>query len=107
MEEILSHANSVPTLLAAICVIGTLHLVFKLAEFTWKMIEKRSEISESTMKSLVSSVQRLDSTIRQIEKDLTDIPKFKKDIERCFRAMKLLAGDKWPEIRRSLSEEDV
>lgn len=103
--ELLKDVNSIPALLAALCVIGTLHVLFKLGEFVWKIQEKKEQLSDKTILDLTASVQRLDQTMHGIQRELHDIPKFKKELNRCFEAVKILAGPRWPDIRKSIMEE--
>lgn len=37
---------------------------------------------------------------------ISEVKKLRKDLRRFYTAIKLLAGEKWPEIRKELMEED-
>jgi hypothetical protein len=102
MEEILNAHGAV-----AICIILTAHLLFKVVEFLWSIKEKRDQLSEATVSELVKTVQRLDATLHEIKGQLSDLPKFKKDMNRCWAAVKEIAGDKWPAIRRVVMDEEI
>ncbi len=100
--------------IAGICVILTIQLLVKLGEFLWHLQMKKETLSEAAIKKLTQAVEEntfaakhLDMRINSLEKALGDLPKFKTDIRRFYTAVKSLAGDKWPAIKKEILEDDI
>lgn len=98
-----SHGNA--NLLASIVVVLALRLIFIVIEFIWNAFKKKAEVSEQTLKQLAESLQRLETELKVTRADLGDVHKLKLDLRRYFLAVKTIAGEKWPEIRKSIEEE--
>lgn len=113
MEKLMEAAGgNLSGILAAIAVTLCLHLLAKIGEFLWKLREKRDSLTESGIEKLSSAVQlntnaseKLEHRIKALEHTFTDLGKAKLDMRRLYAAVKQLAGDKWPEIRRHIMEE--
>lgn len=91
----------------------TISVLVKVGEFLWKLREKKEALSESSVGKLTEAVEQntfatkhLDLRLSSLEKSLSELPKFKTDIRRFYIAVKALAGDKWPEIRKAIMEEN-
>ena len=76
--------------LPAICVLLVLQLLFKVGEFLWEVIKKKDEVSEKSISELTASIQKLSL-----------------DLRRVFAAVKILAGDDWKHIRKSIMDEEI
>lgn len=84
-----------------------------MGEFLWKLKEKKDSASESAIEELTKVVrestlatQALDTKIQTLEHTLSELPKLKLDMKRFFIAVKTVAGEQWPEIRREMMEEE-
>lgn len=90
-----------------ICVILTAHLLVKVGEFLWRFKEKKDSLSESAVKDLTKAVDALTLRLSAIEPVLSELPKIKKDLRRFYAAVKALSGEKWPDIRKEILEDDL
>ena len=89
ISEILSHS-------AIWGAVGT--YMVKTALDTFK--KKNQDLTSNT-----KAVTDLTKSIEKLEKDMAEIPKLRLDLRRYYTAVKILAGDKWPDIRKELDEE--
>lgn len=76
--------------LPAICVLLSLQILFRTAEFLWGIVKKKNEISEKSIGELTASIQKLSL-----------------DLRRVFAAVKIIAGDDWKEIRKAIMDEEI
>ncbi len=113
MEKLLDLKDGVAGLLVSICVLLSLQLVFRTGMFLWALREKKESASENAIKELTAVVrlntvatEHLDARLGEIENTLSELPKFKLDMRRMFTAIKLIAGEKWPQIRKEIEEEN-
>lgn len=100
--------------LAGILILLTLNVLVKVGAFIMKQKEKKDSLSEDTIKQLLNSVQQstiaiahLEMRLKTFEQNLNDLPKFKTDIRRFYTAMKVLSGEKWPDIRKEIIEDEI
>ncbi len=114
MEQILDVHNGVSGLLVSICVLLAVQLLLKAAEFLWGVVEKKENASEAAIKKLTDvlrentlATQHLDKRINALEILLAELPKFKLDVKRLFSAIKMVAGDDWPSIKRGMLEDET
>jgi hypothetical protein len=113
VEKFLDVQHGVPTLLASIVIILALHLFAKVGEFLWGFVKKSGEISDQSIKDLTVEIQintkavtKLEGRLNEIERLISEIPKFKTDLRRLFLAVKQISGEDWPNIRRSIMEDE-
>jgi uncharacterized membrane protein affecting hemolysin expression len=99
--------------LSAIVVVLCLHLVVKIGQFLWAFKEKKDAVTESGIEELskavrecTSTIAALESRIRDIESVSNSIDKLRVDVRRAYLAIRLMAGDKWGDIRKIIMEEE-
>lgn len=99
--------------IGGLCVILTLSILLRVAEFLWSLREKKDNLSEASIKSLTLAMQEntqamrhLDLRLGALEKSVGELPKFKTDIRRFYTAIKEVAGDRWPRIRDEIMKDD-
>jgi hypothetical protein len=92
--------------IGGICVLLTLMVLVRVAEFVYSLHEKRESLSENAITELTKAVQEntfavkmLDARIATVETSMSELPKLKNDLRRSFCAVKEIAGDDWPRIR--------
>lgn len=114
MLEKIVQGENVYSVLTGILTMMCLHLLFQLGKFVWEMWKKKSEVTDKNIQKLVlamdtntKAVQDLAHDIVDVKGELSQIPKFKKDLSRLFTAIKHLAGDEWPEIRKAIMEDEL
>lgn len=112
MELIAS--GSVPGLLAAVSVLLALHFLVKVGEFLWHLKEKKDTVTETGIENLSAAVQlntaaseKLEHRIKNLEHTISDVTKVKLDLRRLYIAVKNIAGDKWPVIRKEIMDEEA
>lgn len=98
--------------IAGVCVLLTLMILIRVAEFVWKLHQKKEAVSEETMRQLVDevrkntvAVQLLEHRLHTIETSFSELPKLKLDLRRSFSAIKTLAGNRWASIREDLMKD--
>ncbi len=76
------------------------------------MREKKDKITDEMLQKVVEGLainthatDRNSLTIAQLEKAFSDLPKLKLDLRRAFTALRMTAGDRWPEIRENIMED--
>lgn len=106
--------HGIPTLLASLVIILSLHFLVKVGEFLWKLFEKKNELSEKSVQKLTSAlhvntsaIEKLETRILHAEKGLADMPKFKSDLRKLFAAVKFIAGDEWIKIRQEVMSDEI
>ena len=98
-------ANGLAGLLASVCVLLALQLLFKVGEFLWNMKREKDKVSETTVAKLVEAVRDLECEIKKATTAVSELPKLKLDLRRLYLAAKILAGDRWPEVRDEFMNE--
>lgn len=112
MEEILSSNHGTPTILASIALLLSFHLLIKVAEFAWDFIKKKDEISQKSIERLTvaletntQATQELKVQFAEMKDEISTLPQLRLDVRRAFRALRILAGDEWEEIKRAIMED--
>lgn len=98
--------------IGGICALLTISILFKVAEFVWKIREKKEMSSDMAMVDLTKAVQEctltmkvLDIRLKAMEMANSEFPKLRNDLRRVFTAMKEIAGDKWPMVRDEIMKD--
>lgn len=114
MEKLIASFSSsgVAGLLVALCVLLTFNVLGKVAFFLWNLKLTKDKASDESIKKLTeamainsASVEKNTAQIEHLEKALAEIPKLKLDLRRAFAAIKEVAGDHWPKIRREIMDD--
>lgn len=112
MGELIDTQHGSSSLLAGIAVVLCLHLIFKVGEFLWNMLKKKSELSDLSVERLTnalkvntSAVEKLEHEINRVKQDLSQIPHLKRSLNRAFSAIKMMAGEEWPKIREGIVDD--
>ena len=103
---------------SGILVILCLNLLAKVGEFVFGLLKEKNKISdhEITKISLVlgqnsQEMRELKAELRiqigMLEREIAEMKKFKNDIQKVFSAIKIIAGPKWPKIRRAIQEDGL
>lgn len=90
-------------LLAGLLLVLCFHLIMKVMAFAFETFKKKSETTDK----LGVNVREISTRLSALERDMNEILKFKHDFRRLFTAVKVLSGDKWPEIRKAVLEDDL
>lgn len=100
--------------IAGICVMLTIMVLTRVAEFAWGLREKKETLSEASIEKLASAVenntkaiQALIQRLERVETLVSEIPKFKTDVRRFYSAIKELAGEDWPKIRDEIMKDEL
>jgi uncharacterized protein YlxW (UPF0749 family) len=112
VNALINSQDGIPALLASIAVVLSLHLVVTLGKFAFDVFKKKSEKSDQEITEISLALNRNTDAVRQLqvqisvlEQELKEVRKFKLDTQRLFSAVKIMAGKKWPEIRKALEAE--
>jgi hypothetical protein len=88
MDKLLE-LNNLPLFIIGIFVVLLFNLFKGIVEFLWKLKQKQEEVRDSTVKELTASIKKTNQSINKV-----------------FSVLKIMAGDKWPSIRKEIMEED-
>lgn len=110
MEALIESQHGV----TALIIILALHLVAKMGEFLFHLLKKKTEGSDHQITRLdlaltqnTQVVRELRIQIQQLERELGDVHKLNADIQKLFSAVKYMAGKKWPEIHKKLTQDNL
>jgi hypothetical protein len=107
-ESLIDTKNGVAGLIASLVVVLALQLMLRVGEFVWKIIKKKSELSEKTVQKLIVTVESNTDAIKKLESRVGDIDKIRLDLRRSYAAIKFMAGDKWKDVRSVImGDEDL
>jgi hypothetical protein len=94
---------------AGVCVILCLLFLLKLVEIFFAMTAKRSEISDKALSANTLAVQEMSFLLKSLEQRLAfaeaALKKLDLDTRRFFAALKLTAGESWPEISERIQKD--
>lgn len=90
-------------MVAGLIVILALHLLLSIGKLAFEVVRKKGEISERAM----DGVSRLETRMMAVERDLNEVLKLRHDFRKLFSAIKVIAGDKWPDIKKQIKEDDL
>lgn len=114
ISDLIDVKHGISGLLVSVCIILSLQLVVKVGEFLWKLKEKKDSASEEAIKNLTKALENntettrhLDVRLSKLETSLDGHVKLRKDVRRAFSAVKLVAGDRWPEIMKEILEDET
>lgn len=100
--------------IGGICVLLTLTVLLKVAEFIWSVREKKESLSEQAVTDLTKAVQAntvatqfLEHRLQTLESSVNEVPKLKTDLRRFYSAIKEIAGDRWGKIREEIMKDDL
>ena len=85
MESILTNISSTQSL---IVVIG-FHLIFQMGKFLFSMLKKDKSASDETVNKLTVEVEKL-----------------RKDLQRFYSAIKMIAGDNWEKVSEKIQKDE-
>lgn len=91
---------------AGLCILITIYILVRVGEFVWGLKEKKETATEATIQKLIATIEHLDKRIGSMEAGFAEVAKLKKDLTRCFAALRLGMGDKWNDIRKQIIEDD-
>jgi len=91
---------------AGICVMLTLLVLVEVGKFVWGLREKKDSLSDVEIKKLTMAVEENTASIKHLEGSLGEVQKLKTDVRRYYTAIKMLAGERWPEIRDEILDEE-
>lgn len=96
-----------------ICVLLTLSILVRVGEFIVKLNRKKEELSESAVVNLTNALKLnteamsdLERRLEKIEGFAADLPKLKNDVRRFYSALKIIAAEKWPQVRDEIMKDD-
>ncbi len=98
----------------AIVIMLSLHLVMGVIKFALGLFKKKTEVTDNHIVELTTalgtttdSLKALNDKVLSLDTKLSEIPKLKKDLRRYYFAIKALAGDKWPEISKTIQKDEA
>lgn len=112
MEEILNSGHGVPAILASIVILLAFQLFLKLGEIAWEMLKKKDEVSQKSITKLTEALetntkatQELKMQFAEMKDEISTLPQLRLDVRRAFRALRMLAGDEWEEIKKAIMDD--
>lgn len=114
MDKLLNTDQNLLSVLMGIVLMMSLNFLLNLGKVAWDFIRKKNEVSESNVKDLIKSmdsntraVEKLEHKMVGVERNLSELPKLKEDLRRLFSAIKVVAGEDWPDIRKEIMEDGL
>ena len=109
MEELLKNPEllSLKNSLAGIMLIMVLNILLVIAKAVWDFMKRKVDTSENTTKQNTDAIIALTASVQALQKEIAVIPKVQTDLKRSFLALKKLAGDNWPEIKKEFEDEHL
>ena len=80
-----------------------LNLLLGVGKFVYGLIKEKSKHTDRA----VEGFGKLETRMVAIERDMNEMLKMRQDFRRIFTALKAIAGDKWPEVRKAVLEDDL
>ncbi len=112
MEKLVEDGHGVTVLLAGLVIILSLHLITKIGHFIWEFNQEKHQLTEKSIDNLTqmlasntSAIHSLEEKLSKVHHEIEALNRFKIDIRLLIDAVKHLAGDKWPEIRKIIIED--
>jgi hypothetical protein len=112
MTELLGSEHSFTVIFVGIIVLLALNLIMRIGEFVFKLIEKKSHGTDTQIKEITMALTQNTDAVREvrvhlsvIQQELLEVKKFKSDSDMLFTAIKVIAGEKWPEVRKAIQED--
>lgn len=113
MDNFIDSQHGIGVLLSSIAVVLALHLFVQLGKFVFELMKSKSRATDEQLLDLSSALQQntgaigqLSTDFRRLERELGEIGKYRMDTQKLFSAVKIVAGDRWPEIRKAM-EDDI
>jgi hypothetical protein len=98
VDELINTKNGIAGLIASLVVILALQLMWRVFEFCWGLLKKKTSVTDKNMKDLIETVQQNTVQMKKIHLDL----------RRSFKAIKFMSGDKWNKVRSAMmGDEDL
>lgn len=105
IERILESDQSIPQLLLTIVVLIFAYITLRLVEFFWKQYKQKDERTEQLISELTEAVRENTISIKSLDNHMSEFPKIKTDLNRMYSAVKMMAGDDWPRIRKEIMDD--
>jgi mannitol-specific phosphotransferase system IIBC component len=70
------------------------------------MIKKEKKEDKDKLDANTEALKKLTDSVKSLESAVNHIPKLQEDMRRSFIVHRILAGDKWSEIRKEILEEE-
>lgn len=113
MEQLLAKEG-----VAGLIVILCLHLLLNIGKFIYHFFDKKRADTDRATELKITKVdltlQQLNDATRELrvqigilERELKEVAKFKSDSQKLFSAVKIIAGKRWPEVRKAMLEDDL
>jgi hypothetical protein len=113
LEALLDTQHGSTVLLACLVVVLCLLLLSKLGELVLKFFEKKGDKDETKITEVSIALQANSEAVRELRVqvgvllvEITQLRERNRDIDKVFSAVKILAGKKWPSVRKAM-EQDV
>ena len=112
METVIDSQHGTTVLLAGIAIVLVLNLVVSIGKFFVQALAKKSESNDHhitkidmTLGQVNESVKELRLQIGHLDRELVEVRKFKSDSQKLFSAIKILAGEDWPKVRKGIEDD--
>lgn len=98
--------------IGGICVLLTVMILLKVAEFLLAASQKKETLTEKAVTELTQAVREntravefLEIRMKGLETGLSEFPKIKTDLRRFYAALKEIAGERWPTVRDEIMKD--
>jgi hypothetical protein len=118
IENLIDTQHGLPTLLAGIIILLSLHLFAKIGEFIFGLLKKEKKTDHLQINEISLALSRNTEAIRelkgelriqigQFEREMAGLRKDKADRAHLLSGIKILAGPRWAKVRKAMEDNTL
>lgn len=114
MEAIIDTQHGAGVLLVGVVIILSLHLFMNMAKFLFELLRKKEETKEKNFTEVSLALRQNTEAVRELriqlgilEREISEMQKLKINVNRLFGVVKIIAGPKWPDIKKRAADDDI
>jgi hypothetical protein len=114
MDNLIDSQHGIGMLLATVVIFLGLHFILNTAKLVISLLKEKSDGSNQHLTKLDLTLAQVNDSVRDLriqlgilERELGEVHKFKSDTQKIFSAIKFMAGEDWPRIRKALEEDGL
>jgi len=114
MEGLIDTQHGAGVLLVGLIIILALHLFMSMGKFAFEVFRKKEETKEKNFTEVSLALNQNTHAVRELriqlgilEREINEMTELKTSVNRLFSAIKIVAGPKWPEVRKEISDDDI
>lgn len=113
MEGLVQNQHGISYFMVGAIVLLALNIFARVGEFLWNLATHKSKSTDTEISKIDLALTQNTQAVREVriqigmlERELNEVRKLNADIQKLFSALKIMAGKRWPEVRKAM-EDDV